>query len=94
MTSLMPQFLQSLQQSLQSSLPELGAGPVQFCHAWSVLMFALACTDPASQQQAARYGHACDTIMHVWQHAECKLACMTLSCDVCESIALSMAALP
>lgn len=54
MASLMPQFLHNMQQSLQASLPELDAGPVRFCHAWSVLMFALACVDPASQQQAAR----------------------------------------
>jgi hypothetical protein len=58
MTSLMPQFLQSLQQSLQASLTELDAGSVKFCHAWSVLMLALASSDQANQQQAARYAYA------------------------------------
>ncbi|KAL0041117.1 hypothetical protein WJX77_005471 [Trebouxia sp. C0004] len=53
MTSLMPHFLHSLQQSLQPSLAELDAGSVKFCHAWSVLMLALASFDQANQQQAA-----------------------------------------
>ena len=54
MTSLMPHFLHSLPQSLQASLAELDAGSVKFCHAWSVLMLALASSDQANQQQAAR----------------------------------------
>ncbi|KAA6420819.1 MAG: hypothetical protein FRX49_09208, partial [Trebouxia sp. A1-2] len=53
MTSLMPHLLHSLQQSLQASLAELDAGPVKFCHAWSVLMLALASSDQANPQQAA-----------------------------------------
>lgn len=55
MSSLLPHFLQSLQQALQSSLPELDYAPVKFCHAWSVLMFTLASVEPvAAQQQALR----------------------------------------
>ena len=50
MSSLLPHFLHSLQQALQSSLPELDYGPIKFCHAWSVLMFALASVDPATAQ--------------------------------------------
>ncbi|KAL0046332.1 hypothetical protein WJX82_009330 [Trebouxia sp. C0006] len=51
--SLTPHFLHSLHQSLQASLAELEGGSVKFCHAWSVLMLALASSDQANQQQAA-----------------------------------------
>lgn len=51
----MPRFLHSMQQSLQASVPELDAGPVKFCHAWSVLLFALATVGQATQQPPARY---------------------------------------
>lgn len=49
-SSLLPQFLQTVRQSLQSSLPELDYASVKFCNAWSVLVFALASVDPATPQ--------------------------------------------
>lgn len=42
-----------MQQSLQASAPDLDAGPVKFCHAWSVLLFALATVGQATQQPPA-----------------------------------------
>ena len=52
MSSLMPHFLQTIQQALHSSLPELDYAPVKFCNAWSVLMFALASVDPLTTNSA------------------------------------------
>ena len=57
MSSLLPHFLQTVQQALQSSLPELDYAPVKFCNAWSVLMFALASVDPATTNAATRLGN-------------------------------------
>ena len=52
--SLMPSFLQVLQSALQPNLALLDASPVKFSNAWSVLMFALASTEPSFTHAAAR----------------------------------------
>ena len=57
MSSLVPHFLQTVQQALHSSLVELDYAPVKFCNAWSVLMFALACVDPVTTNAATRSGN-------------------------------------
>lgn len=53
-TSLMPCFLQTLHQALQPSLAELDGSTVNFSSAWSVLMFALASTEPSFSNPALR----------------------------------------
>ena len=53
-SSLLPCFLQTLHQALEPSRSELAGNPVNFSSAWSVLMFALASTEPSFSHPALR----------------------------------------